>query len=334
MKTFFEVQLQQRRRTAVLIGVEVVLLAAIAYLLTVPWQFWQSCSSEYSECQPMGFSWGLAGGSLVVVLGYLALAVAMAPRWALRIGARPPSDHPHERRLQSLLEQMAIAAGMPAPQLQVIDDPALNAFAAWDKGVPVVLVTSGLASRLDDRQMTGVLAHELAHLRNRDDRVVWIATFGVGLIVVLAVFATVFGISAAQQGSAARSSDDRKSNSSGAAIVALIFAALMWLVALPSALVVRATISRRREQLADASAVQFTRDPGGLRQALEILAASPSTVAALRTSNAALWINDPGRRSMPRWIAGLLDTHPPIEQRIAWLRRLEGANTDWLAFEA
>lgn len=333
MKTFFDVQQQQRRRTVVLVTLEVVLLAAVAYILTVPWQFWQSCSNDDIECRPMGFSWTMAVVSLSVVVAYLSIAVAMAPRWALGIGARAPSSHPSERRLQPLLEQMSIAAGLPAPQLRVIDDPALNAFAAWDKGTPVVMVTTGLAARLDDRQVTGVLAHELAHLKNRDARVVWVATFGVGAVVALAVFATVFGIAAAQS-DRPDDDDEGKGNGSGAAMIALFFAALMWVVALPSALVVRATISRRREQLADASAVQYTRDPGGLRQALEILAGSPSQVRAVRTSNAALWISDPGERSMPRWISRLLDTHPPIEHRIAWLRRLEGANADWLDFGA
>jgi heat shock protein HtpX len=188
-----------------------------------------------------------------------------------------------------------------------------------------------MLQRLDNRQLTGVVAHEFAHLKNRDARVIWFATFGVGLVLVVAAAFTMAGFAAAR--STERDSEDDQRQNGGAAglgLVLLIVAAVLWMIAVPVAFVVRATISRRREQLADASAVQFTRDPGGLRQALEILAAGQQVPATVRMSNAALWISDPGAVSrLPRWVGRLLDTHPPIEQRIAWLRTLEGANALW-----
>jgi heat shock protein HtpX len=97
-------------------------------------------------------------------------------------------------------------------------------------------------------------------------------------------------------------------------------------IALPLALLMRAALSRRREELADAAAVQYTRDPGGLRKALEKIAASnvPETNPSLVTQP--LWIDAPTRLRPSDWIARLLATHPPIEDRIAWLRALEGAS--------
>lgn len=336
MSSFFEVQAQQRRRTTVLLAIEVLMLSSVGYLLTVPWQFWQSCGGDDDSCGDLGFDWSTAIWCVLLVAAYLMVAVASAPRWALKMPTRPPSGSPREKRLVPLAEQMAIAAGLPRPEVRVLDDPSLNAFAAWDKGVPVVVVTSALTRALNDRQMTGVLAHEVAHLKNGDARVAWMATFGVGIIVVLAVGATLIAMSAAsQEQQAPRRSDDESSGSSGAgaAALGLAFAVVLWLVAYPASLVLRATLSRRREQLADASAVQYTRDPGGLRQALEILGAATGRVRTVRVSNASLWIRDPGFDDrMPRWVARMLATHPPIETRIEWLRSLEGASTDWIDF--
>jgi heat shock protein HtpX len=332
VKTFFDVQRAQRQRTAVLIALDVLLLIAVGYLLAAPVLIWQACSVEStSSCQPLGVSWPTVAVVTVLVALYLWVAVATAARRSLPSVARPLSSSPHEQRLVPIAEQMAMASGSAVPRLLVLDDAALNAFAAWDRGTPVVVVTSGMLQRLDNRQLTGVVAHEFAHLKNRDARVIWFATFGVGLVLVVAAAFTMAGFAAAR--STERDSEDDQRQNGGAAglgLVLLIMAAVLWMIAVPVAFVVRATISRRREQLADASAVQFTRDPGGLRQALEILAAGQQVPATVRMSNAALWISDPGAVSrLPRWVGRLLDTHPPIEQRIAWLRTLEGANALW-----
>ncbi len=164
------------------------------------------------------------------------------------------------------------------------------------------------------------------------------ATFGVGLVMVLAIAVTVFALRAPpvsdQPSGGDGDVDAMERNGMGyVAAIALVFAAVLWLVAIPAALIVRAIISRRREQLADASAVQFTRDPTALRSALEKIAASTQQPAALRLSNAALWIRNPVSGSGPLgWVRRLLDTHPPIERRIAWLRSLEGANVLWNDF--
>ena len=330
--TFFDMQRRQQQRTIFWLTLEVVLLTAVGYLVTVPWQFWKSCSApDTDSCEPITFQPTLTLEILLAVVVYLTLVLVVAKRHAYPTTGRPPSAFPHERRLYGLTEQMAIAAGTPIPRVVVIDDVAVNAYATTDRGEGVIVVTSSLLATLDDRELMGVVAHELAHLKNRDARVIWMATFGVGLVMVLAVAASSFALSAAGSSNQPRGDDDEQNNgAAGAAAIAFVFAFVLWVLAFPAALIVRASISRRREQLADASAVQFTRDPTGLRSALEKISTATAQPTSLRMSNAALWIDNPllrGGRVRP--VGRLLDTHPPIEGRIAWLRSLEGANTLW-----
>ena len=163
-------------------------------------------------------------------------------------------------------------------------------------------------------------------------QVKWVATFGVGLVILLAATATFMAI-AGMQAAEQQSNDDENNNSSaggGLALAAGAFALVLWLLALPAAVVVRAAISRRREQLADASAVQFTRDPTGLRVALETMAGRSAVPQHVGLATATLWINNPlAATRWPKFVQKAIDTHPPIEQRIAWLRSLEGANALW-----
>jgi len=341
MSGFFEVQRRQRQRTFVWSITGVVLLTAIGYVITLPLQLWVSCNAPDTDtCVPLKFEPGLASKIVLFVAIYLLLAWLVASRQAYPNTGRPPSSDPHERRLQPIVEQMAIASGAAVPRVVVIDDLDLNAYATLDRGEGVIAVTSCLLVTLDDRELTGVVAHEMAHLKNRDARVIWVATFGVGLVMVLAIAVTLFALRAPRASDQPSDEnddvDDEDEESDGmgyTAAIAFVLAVLLWLFAIPAALIVRATISRRREQLADASAVQFTRDPTALRGALEKIATSTHQPAALRLSNAALWIRNPlsgpGRLS---WIRRLLDTHPPIERRIAWLRSLEGANALWNDF--
>ncbi len=336
-KSFFDEQRTQRQRTAIWLAVEVVLLVAVGYLVSIPWQFWQSCSvPDTDTCVPLQFEVGLTFKIALAVLVYLGVAVLVARRQAYPRHGRPPSADYRERRLAGIVEQMAIAAGIPAPRVTVLDDPSMNAYATTDKGNGVIVVTSGLLSALDDRAVTGVIAHEMAHLKNKDMQVKWVATFGVGLVILLAATATFMAIAGAQAAQQTPSNDDENNNGSaggGLALAAGVFAIILWLIALPAAVVVRATISRRREQLADASAVQFTRDPTGLRVALETIAGLGVAPQHVGLATATLWINNPlAATRWPKFVHKAIDTHPPIEQRIAWLRSLEGANALWQDF--
>jgi heat shock protein HtpX len=314
-------QWSQHIFSAVLLVLNVALLASIFYVFTVPVQFYADCLAGDYECESGGLTMWVYAACVGCVVAQLALVVILAPRWALDMAVREPSDAPLERRLPRLAAHVAESAGMCTPVVKMVNDMSLNAFAAWNRGQPTIIVTSALAASLDDRQMTGVLAHEVAHLKNRDAQVTWMTIYGSGVIAVLASFLMMAGWA---------STDDRNSDESDGGMMLLI-GGLLWIVALPAALLVRATLSRRREQLADATAVLITRDPGGLRQALERMTARRQPTGNVRTANAALWICDPQpanthRGGASRWLA----SHPPVEERIAWLRSVELSGTDWL----
>lgn len=213
------------------------------------------------------------------------------------VTGRPLGNSQKGQQLRHAVDQMCIASGLPAANVRVINDSTLNSYAAWNRDMPEVVFTSQLVSHLTVRQLTGVAAHEVAHLRNRDSRIIWLATFGLGMIVVLATVTTAIALAAATSddpnGYANDDDDyDKRNSAAGPAIAALSFVFVLWWVAFPLALLVRATISRRREYLADPSAVQYTRDPGALREALEILASSYVPPQPVSTTNILLRVRD------------------------------------------
>ncbi len=347
---FFEAQRRHRRRTAVLIVVELVLVWTIGNVLVFPAHLREVCSRVPSadgstSVRTCATEWHADPGTMlavaVFVVLFLAVAVLVARARALSGDDVREADGPESAMLREIVTQMAIASGSPTPALLLVDDPALNAYAVAGRDGGTIVCTTGLLAALDRRELTGVVAHEMAHLRNRDSTVVWVATFAVGLVVVLAGLAILFAERGAHRrapvdpdtGAPTRATtlgqlDQEARDRSGWRLLATAFAMLMWLLARPAALLVRAAISRRREQLADASAVQFTRDPTGLRSALEKVAASPTPVRDVSVLTASLWIDAPSGPGAT-WYTRLLDSHPPIEQRIAWLRSLERSGDLW-----
>jgi heat shock protein HtpX len=335
MTDWFAQQRRQRVRTVVLLVLLVVFVIATGYALTVPFQ-WVMRSCEYplptpgtfdveEVCEPVPRPhWGALIGSAAVVTVVLSIGVLRSRRGSLAItGLRAPDARlPWERRFPSIVEQMAIAAGLRrVPHVAVLEDPTPNAFATWTRGAPVVIVTSGLLADLDDRQLTGVVAHEVAHLRNRDARVIWTATYAVGLVASVGLVLGVIAVATASPSEVARR-EGRDDSQPVVAFAAGLLAAALLIVPLPVVLLVRALLSRRRELLADAAAVQYTRDPGGLRGALEIVQRYTALPIGVTGSNSRLWIRDPGVHGL---FGSIFDSHPPIERRIAWLRSLEGA---------
>jgi len=329
---FFEAQRRLRRHTALLIAIELLLVWLLGNLLVLP------VHRPHLDVQVMLVV------ALVIALLLLA-AVALARRRAVDAPALEPADQPEHAILREVVAQMAIASGSPVPTILVVDDDALNAYAVSTRHGGALVCTTGLVRTLDRRELTGVVAHEMAHLRNRDSTVVWTASFAVGLVVALAAVALLYSergadrrapidpaTGAPRRALTLRELDQEARDRSGLRMLAVGFAMAMWLVARPAALLVRAAISRRREQLADASAVQYTRDPTGLRSALEKIAASDTTLHSGGFVTASLWIDTTTEPGVGGWWARLLDSHPPIEQRIAWLRSLERTGELWADF--
>ncbi len=230
-------------------------------------------------------------------------------------------DHP---RLYNVVEEMKIASGLEKmPDIYIIDDPALNAFATGrDPNRASVAITSGLLQKLNRDELQGVIAHEISHVKNRD--VLLMAMCGVllGTIVILAWYGSRIMIFGSMTGS-------RRSSSSGGGgggqIIILIVALVFMILAPIMAQLIYFAISRKREYLADASAALYTRYPEGLASALEKLGASTGQLKSANQATAPMYIINPFRKKGMK-ASDLTSTHPPISERIRILRAMAGAS--------
>ena len=215
-------------------------------------------------------------------------------------------------KLFDLIHEVVIASGLKMPKVAIVQDSAPNAFATGrnpDKAL--IAFTTGILNVMDREELQGVIAHELSHVANRDTLVSAVAATTAGAIAILSDFLTRM----MWFGGGRR--DDRENNQNP---LALIFSLIISILAPLAAILLRSAISRRREALADATAVSFTRNPTGLRRALEVLAADNTVVQQRSTAVAHIWIESPLDGSS---VSKLFSTHPPIEERIATLRRME-----------
>ena len=239
---------------------------------------------------------------------------------ALRVSRAVPADEVQYRRLHNLVEGLCIASGIPKPRVYVIDDPAPNAFATGrNPKNAAIAFTSGLLEQMNRVELEGVVAHELSHIKNYDILVSTLAVTLVGTVAIITDIAirTMWW----NGGRVARSGDhaDRNNPLAFVGLALLIIAPLL-------AKVMQAAISRRRETLADVSAVRMTRYPPGLIGALEKLQQDSTVTHAASMATAHMWIEQPmsgvgdtGR--LGAWHK-LFNTHPPLSERIALLREM------------
>ena len=229
-------------------------------------------------------------------------------------------DHP---RLYNVVEEMKIASGLEKmPNIYIIDDPALNAFATGrDPNRASVAITSGLLQKLNRDELQGVIAHEISHIKNRD--VLLMAMCGVllGTIVLLAWYGGRFLIF----GGAGSRRSSSSGGGGGATIIILVVALVFMILAPIMAQLIYFAISRKREYLADASAALYTRYPEGLASALEKLGASTGQLKSANQATAPMYIINPFRKKGMK-ASDLTSTHPPISERIRILRAMAGAS--------
>lgn len=223
-----------------------------------------------------------------------------------------PADRKRDFDFFTVAENMAIAAGMPTPKLYVIDDTAMNAFATGrDPQHAVVVATTGLLSRLERRELEGVIAHELSHIKNFDTRLMAVVAVLVGTIVYLS---DLFMRSMWWGGRR------RSRNSDGGQIMLLVGIVLAILTPVLATLM-QLAVSRRREFLADASGANLTRYPEGLARALEKLSGDKEVLEAATNATAHLYITNPFKgKQFHAWFANMFNTHPPIAERVKRLR--------------
>ncbi|MFM7125616.1 MAG: M48 family metallopeptidase [Actinomycetota bacterium] len=331
--SFFGLQDRARRRSTLILATSFILLWIVANVVVFFLHIEATPCSGYpysaGDCSSrFAFQFDVLAWTAGIVVLYLWGAYLASGRAALTLAGAHRADGPEYGQLRNIVEEMAIAAGVPVPATYVVNDPSPNAFATGrDPEHAAVTVTSGLLSTMNRAELTGVVAHEVGHIRNRDIAVTTLAVLTVGAIAVLADLAVRIGSLAALSGGRRTSKDGGAR--AAVVIAALFIAVVLYVVALPAALILRAALSRQRETLADASAVQYTRDPSGLRSALEKLEADTTVPQRVSTATAHLWIDHPKPASMVQrgLLAGLLDTHPLIRQRITILRQMEGLST-------
>ncbi|MDQ3642129.1 MAG: M48 family metallopeptidase [Actinomycetota bacterium] len=280
----------------------------------------------------MAVGWGV---QLLLGFGFAGLAVALivaavgagVAYWksdaiALAMSHARPADPTVYARLHNLVEGLCIAAGLPKPRIYVIEDDAPNAFATGrNPRHAAVAVTTGLMDKLTRIELEGVLAHELSHIKNYDILVSTLAVTLVGVVALLTDFSLRF-----LWWGGPRHRDDSRAGGGGPAAALAVVGFVLLLVAPLVAKLMQATISRRREALADVSGVALTRYPPGLISALEKLKDDTTVVHSSSRATAHLWVESPLARTPDEGrlsrLNRLFDTHPPLEERIQALKEL------------
>ena len=234
---------------------------------------------------------------------------------SLSLAHAVPADANQYPELFQVVENLSITAGLPMPRLYIIPDQAPNAFATGrNKEHAAVAVTQGLLDMMNKNELSGVLAHELSHIGNRDTLLQTVVVVLVGFIAILANIFTrslIFG--------GGRRSNNREGNNQLGlilAVVGIVFVVLSPIVAQ----LIQLAISRKREFLADADGALLTRYPEGLASALEKIEAYGHPMTTANNATAHLYISNPFGAQARKGIARLFMTHPPTEERIAILR--------------
>ena len=276
---------QNKRRTVIIMMIFVLMIAVIAgvfaYFYKDPW---------------------IAVWTIVVAIAYAAIQYFAAGSIATMMTGAEQITKKDNPRLYNIVENLSITTGLPMPKVYIINDPAPNAFATGrDPKHSIVAATTGLMDIMNDKELTAVMAHEMSHVKNYDIRVSMIV-FGlvcvVGLISDIAFRMMFYG--------------NRRRNNEGSPmgylliLIAAIFSPIL-------AAMAQMAVSREREYLADASAVNITRYPEGMIDALKKLQSHSQPMKSQNTAAASMYINDPLRKG---FFNNLFSTHPPIEKRI------------------
>jgi heat shock protein HtpX len=290
-----------KRKTVFLMAFILCLIIAIGYVASI-----------YFD-QPL-----LVPAAVIFSVGMSLFSYFFADKVVLGISGAKEIKRSEDQELYRTVENLSIAAGLPTPRIFIIEDTAPNAFATGrDPKHAVVAITTGLRSKLSKQELEGVMAHELSHIGNYDIRIATIVVVLVGVITLLADWMLRISFYGG------RGRRDNNSSNAAIAIIALVLA----LLAPIAATLMQLAISRKREYLADASAVLLTRYPQGLAAALEKIAADHEPLEVANKATAHMYIVNPlkehqEKRDKVSWFAGLFQTHPPIQDRIAKLKNM------------
>jgi heat shock protein HtpX len=286
-------------RSAALIVIFVLLIALIGYVF-----------GQVTD-------WGYVGLVLALVVAFL---MSWGSYWysdkiVLSISRARPVDRDVEPYLVNTLEGLAIAAGLPVPRAYVIDDPSPNAFATGrNPENAAIAVTSGLLAMMDRQELEGVLAHELAHIKNYDTLLQTLAAVLAGSVTLISEWM----LRSFWWGGGRRRDENTGQLGAILVVVALVLAVLSPI----AATLIQMAISRKREYLADASAAMLTRYPPGLANALRKIGGDQNKLRAANKATESLYIVNPLKADRSRGINAWFNTHPPLEERIARLEAM------------
>lgn len=299
--TFWQRIEDNRRRTVWLFVAFFLLTAAVAWALQVLLEDWLA---------PIALM-GVAG---LTAVGALVADSKLVLGWTGAHKATPEEF----RMLSNVVDEMAIAAQLPRPDLYVLQDAAPNAFATGTPGKGTVVVTTGLLAKLDRDELAGVVAHEMAHIGNHDTRVMTVA------FVLLWAISLLCDLSFRWQrlGAHTRQRRSRSKDKDGAEALKLLLAVVVILLAPLMAKLLTYAVSRRREYLADAEAARLTRNPRALARALRKIALDDDPVDTASLATAHLFIVSPLRQESSFLSSNWFSTHPPIEERIRLLENM------------
>lgn len=327
MVTFRDQIAANKRASFWLVLFFILFTAALAVILAVAFTSMMSGRATWDEIRT---------GSIV---GLIAAAIAFAfcffayfagDSLVLGVSGAQELQRSDDPELFNVVEEVSIAAGVPMPKVYVMHDAALNAFATGrDPQHGIVAITSGLRQRLTRDELQGVMAHEMGHIRNFDIRLMLLLAVLIGVIVMLSDFfwramrsGAFWGRSSNSGSRSSNSSSSGKNDGAGLIIAVLIIVAFILSILAPIlAQIIQLSVSRKREFMADASAVEFTRNPQGLIDALKKLNDDNRPLVAANRGTAHMFIVNPIKK-FSEMSSTMFSSHPPIEERIRQLELL------------
>lgn len=325
---FHQLIARNRRNSWILIAVFILFVGHLGALLGYAIAFF-----HVGEGYAPQYALGVMCASLVMAGVGAAGSYFGGASTILRMSRARPIEKADDPQLFNVVEEMALAAGVPMPKVYVIDDTAPNAFATGrDPKHGIVAITTGLRSKLTRDELQAVIAHEIAHIRNLDIRFALLMSTLVGIVVLMCDMFLRSLHWGRYSGTSRRSSrrSSRSDHSGGAAIVIIVvilLALILSIIAPMLAKIIEMAFSRQREYLADASAVELTRNPEALASALSRIHADPEVLEVANRATAPMYIVHPIKHFEER-ASTIFDSHPPIKdriQRILSLTRVEVA---------
>ena len=321
----FEQQRLNRRRSTIVVTIFMLFFAWIGfggdlafYLLTV-----ELDPEQYHHTIP----W-IGIGTIILAFGMVSYARRTGPKkilWATGAWELVAPKRQEEQMLVNVVEEMSIASGLPRPKIWIVPEQDPNAFTTGtDEAASHVAVTEGLLDTLNRDELQGVIAHEMAHIKNHDAKLMTLLAALIGMIALMSD-AAWRSLRVGRGGGGRAKTGGRGGKKGGLGAIILVVWLLSLLVAPLLSRILALGVSRKRELLADASGAQFTRNPAALAGALRKIEDAKSATKAIGRGSAHLCIADPlGRRLTHKqgFIADLLATHPPMALRVARLKAM------------